>query len=85
MRKFSMVRLPSREIRKFSHKCFVNFGKVSNESHFLEHFSKAGVRYIFNYRPRVRGEAMNAVDHHHGGKTKGGKKPKTPWGKIVKR
>jgi ribosomal protein L2 len=26
---------------------------------------------------------MNAVDHHHGGKTKGGKKPKTPWGRIV--
>lgn len=77
------VRLPSRKIIQIPNDNFVNLGKVSNENHFMEHFSKAGVGKIFNYRPHVRGEAMNAVDHHHGGKTKGGKKPKTPWGKIV--
>ena len=77
------VRLPSRKIIQIPKDSYVNVGKVSNENHFMEHFSKAGVGKIFNYRPHVRGEAMNAVDHHHGGKTKGGKKPKTPWGKIV--
>lgn len=77
------VRLPSRKIIQVPEDNYVNIGKVSNVNHFMEHFSKAGVGKIFNYRPHVRGEAMNAVDHHHGGKTKGGKKPKTPWGRIV--
>jgi ribosomal protein L2 len=38
-------------------------------------------------RPTVRGIAMNAVDHPHGGgrgKTSGGPRPLTPWGKITK-
>lgn len=84
-KKLTLVKLPSKKFRNFNDNCYASFGRVSNGSHFLEHYSKAGVRYIFNYRPKVRGEAMNAVDHHHGGKTKGGKTPKTPWGKIVKK
>jgi len=84
-KKTSLVKMPSKKMKYFDDNCFASLGKVSNVCHFLEHYSKAGVRYIFNYRPHVRGEAMNAVDHHHGGKTKGGKKPKTPWGKIIKK
>ena len=79
------VRLPSRKVILLPNTIFVNVGKVSNENHYLEIFGKAGVGKIFNYRPTVRGEAMNAVDHHHGGRTKGGKKPKTPWGKTIKK
>ena len=32
-------------------------------------------------RHRVRGEAMNPVDHPHGGRTRGGRQEVTPWGK----
>ena len=79
------IRLPSRELKVFLQSASACIGTVANEFHYIEHFSKAGVGKIFNYKPHVRGEAMNAVDHHHGGKAKGGKKPKTPWGKIIKK
>lgn len=81
----TVIRLPSRKVLKLNGDTYAYIGQVSNEMHYFEHYSKAGVGKIFNYRPSVRGEAMNAVDHHHGGKTKGGKKPKTPWGKIIKK
>lgn len=45
---------------------------------------KAGLIYSFGYRPRVRGVAMNPVDHPHGGRTKSIRLPKTPWGKVAK-
>ena len=32
-------------------------------------------------RPITRGESMNPVDHPHGGRTRGGKPPVSPWGK----
>ena len=38
-------------------------------------------------RPKVRGVAMNAVDHPHGGgegKSKGGRPSVSPWGKSAK-
>lgn len=81
----TVIKLPSKKLWKLPNYTCAYIGQVSNEMHYFEHYSKAGVGKIFNYRPSVRGEAMNAVDHHHGGKTKGGKKPKTPWGKIIKK
>ena len=45
---------------------------------------KAGDIYNFGQRPKVRGVAMNPVDHPHGGRTKSIKLPKTPWGKVTK-
>ncbi|NJM92106.1 MAG: 50S ribosomal protein L2, partial [Rhodospirillaceae bacterium] len=35
-------------------------------------------------RPQTRGEAMNPVDHPHGGRTRGNRHPTTPWGKPTK-
>jgi large subunit ribosomal protein L2 len=38
-------------------------------------------------RPKVRGVAMNPVDHPHGGgegKTSGGRHPVTPWGQPTR-
>jgi large subunit ribosomal protein L2 len=32
----------------------------------------------------VRGEAMNPVDHPHGGRTRGGRHPVSPWGQSAK-
>lgn len=48
---------------------------------------KAGLRVNLGRRPTVRGVAMNAIDHPHGGgrgKTSGGPRPRTPWGRITK-
>lgn len=46
--------------------------------------NKSGDRRRLGIKPRVRGVAMNPVDHPHGGRTKTIKSPKTPWGKITK-
>jgi large subunit ribosomal protein L2 len=45
---------------------------------------KAGYWRMFGSKSLVRGVAMNAVDHPHGGRTKSVKCPKTPWGKPTK-
>jgi large subunit ribosomal protein L2 len=48
---------------------------------------KAGTTRHLGGRPKVRGVAMNPVDHPHGGgegKTSGGRHPVTPWGKPTK-
>ena len=47
---------------------------------------KAGTSRWLNYRPTVRGTAMNPVDHPHGsscGKASIGRIPSTPWGKMT--
>ena len=48
---------------------------------------KAGRSRWLNKRPKVRGVAMNPIDHPHGGgegKTSGGRASVTPWGKPTK-
>jgi len=79
--------LSSGEQRYVSSKCFVTLGSVSNESWFLTTVGKAGRSRWLNKRPKVRGVAMNPVDHPHGGgegKTSGGRTSVTPWGKPTK-
>ncbi len=44
---------------------------------------KAGISRLKGQRPSVKGEAMNPIDHPHGGRTRGGKLPKTLWGKSA--
>jgi len=66
--------------------CFATLGTVSNELFFLSKKGKAGNSRWLNIRPKVRGVAMNPIDHPHGGgegKTSG-KKAYTPWGKPTK-
>ncbi len=84
-RKYVHLKMPSGEIRKVLGKCFASVGALSNEQHRFEKIGKAGRARLMGRRPTVRGSAMNAVDHPHGGGRGkcpiGLKRPKTPWGK----
>jgi large subunit ribosomal protein L2 len=75
------VRLPSNQIIILSSNCFATLGIVSNVSNNLVVFGKAGRSRLKGFRPKVRGIAMNPVDHPHGGRTNGGCAWTTPWGK----
>jgi len=81
------VLLPSSEVRLIHEKCFATIGQVGNEEYQNITWGKAGrIRYL-GKRPKVRGVAMNPIDHPHGGgegKSSGGRHPCTPWGKPTK-
>lgn len=62
----------------------VTVGRASNIDNLNNFFSKAGYKRKLNYRPNVRGVAMNPVDNPHGGRTKTNSPELTPWGKIAK-
>jgi large subunit ribosomal protein L2 len=65
-------------------RCMATLGEVGNAEHELISVGKAGKTRWLGRRPRVRGVAMNPVDHPLGGgegKTSGGRPPMTPWGK----
>lgn len=66
--------------------CYATIGTVSNELAFLTQYGKAGrVRWL-NKRPKVRGVAMNPIDHPHGGgEGKKSGKALTPWGKPTRK
>jgi large subunit ribosomal protein L2 len=64
--------------------CTVTVGSVSGEEHQMEVIGKAGRNRRKGWRPKVRGEAMNPVDHPHGGRTRGGRREVTPWGRLAK-
>lgn len=78
------VRLPSGTILSLSDLTEVTLGTVSNPLHKTRVLGKAGRSRWLNRRPKVRGVAMNPIDHPHGGgegKTSGGRPSVTPWGK----
>ncbi len=84
---YALVKFPSGEIRKIKFNCKATVGKVGNTDHFTEKLGFAGATRHRGRRPRVRGTAMNAIDHPHGGgrgKSKGNNLPSTPWGKRCK-
>jgi large subunit ribosomal protein L2 len=81
---YATLRLPSSEMRMVHLDCRATIGQVGNVSHGNETIGKAGRSRWKGVRPRVRGSAMNPVDHPHGGgegKTNSGRHPVTPWGK----
>ena len=81
------LKLPSGEVRMVSEKCMVTIGEVGNKSHETVKIGKAGRSRWLGRRPKVRGVAMNPVDHPMGGgegKSSGGRHPTTPWGKPTK-
>lgn len=81
------VRLPSGEIRMVYRKCMATIGIVGNEDHMNVTIGKAGRNRWLGKRPKVRGVAMNPIDHPHGGgegKTAAGRHPVTPWGQPTK-
>ena len=65
--KFAVVKLPSGETRLILTTCKATIGSVSNSDHALEVSGKAGRSRWKGVRPRVRGVAMNPVDHPMGG------------------
>jgi large subunit ribosomal protein L2 len=65
--KFAIIKLPSGESRMVLTTCRATIGSVSNADHGLEKSGKAGRNRWLGRRPRVRGVAMNPVDHPMGG------------------
>ena len=81
--KYSQVKLPSGEVRLILQDCYATIGQVGNIDHENVSLGKAGRSRWLGRRPKVRGVAMNPVDHPHGGgegRTSGGRHPVTPWG-----
>ena len=84
---FSHVKMPSGEVRLIHLDCMATLGKVGNIDHENTTSGKAGRSRWLGRRPKVRGVAMNPVDHPMGGgegKSSGGRHPVTPWGKKTK-
>jgi large subunit ribosomal protein L2 len=78
------LRLRSTEVRLVHARCLATIGEVGNSEHELLSVGKAGKSRWLGRRPKVRGVAMNPVDHPLGGgegKSSGGRPPVTPWGK----
>ena len=65
--KYAILKMPSGELRKILINCFATVGVVSNSDHSLQSMGKAGRNVWKGIRPRVRGVAMNPVDHPMGG------------------
>ena len=81
---FVTVRLPSTEVRRIRKECMATIGEVGNSDHELTVIGKAGANRWRGKRPKVRGVAMNPVDHPLGGgegRASGGRPPVSPWGK----
>jgi len=81
------LRLPSGEVRMVNENCLATIGTVGNKSHENIKLGKAGRSRWLGRRPKVRGVAMNPVDHPHGGgegRTSGGRHPVSPWGTPAK-
>jgi large subunit ribosomal protein L2 len=78
------LRLPSTEVRRIHKECLATVGQVGNTDHELTVLGKAGASRWRGRRPKVRGVAMNPVDHPLGGgegRSSGGRPPTSPWGK----
>jgi large subunit ribosomal protein L2 len=80
--RYAVLRLPSGEMRRVLVACRGTIGAVGNEDHGNISIGKAGRSRWLGRRPKVRGVAMNPVDHPHGGgegRTSGGRHPVSPW------
>jgi len=83
----ALVKLPSGEVRMILLRCMATIGQLGNVDHENISYGKAGRSRWMGKRPKVRGVAMNPVDHPMGGgegKSSGGRHPCTPWGKPTK-
>ncbi len=81
------IKLPSGEVRMVMDTCLATIGTVGNKTHENIKIGKAGRSRWLGKRPKVRGVAMNPVDHPHGGgegRTSGGRHPVSPWGTPAK-
>ncbi|MGD8563657.1 MAG: 50S ribosomal protein L2 [Desulfarculaceae bacterium] len=84
---YATLKLPSGEMRRVNLRCRATVGEVGNEQQENVSLGKAGRNRWKGRRPRVRGVAMNPVDHPMGGgegKSSGGRHPVSPWGMPTK-
>jgi large subunit ribosomal protein L2 len=84
--KYGILKMPSGELRRILINCYATVGVVSNSDHNLQSKGKAGANRWLGIRPRVRGVAMNPVDHPMGGgegRASGGH-PRSRTGKYAK-
>lgn len=83
--KYTLLRLPSGELRRVLSACYATIGQVGNPDHKNLSWGKAGRKRLKGWRPTVRGSAMSPRDHPHGGgegrSPIGMPGPKSPWGK----
>ena len=85
--KYALIKLPSNEVRMVLLMCYATVGQISNPDHFNISLGKAGKTRWQGKKSKVRGVAMNPVDHPLGGgegKSSGGRHPVTPWGVPTK-
>ena len=85
--KYAQIKLPSGEVRMVLLDCHATLGQVSNVEHENITYGKAGKMRWLGRRPKVRGVAMNPIDHPMGGgegKASGGRHPCSPWGVLSK-
>ncbi len=85
--KHTHLKMPSSEIRKILDVCYASIGQLSNVEHGMVNIGKAGRARHMGRRPKVRGTAMNPVDHPYGGgegrTQRGTKRPKSIYGKVT--
>ncbi len=83
---YARIQISSKQEKLIPLECYATLGILSNESYFLTRLGKAGQSRWLNKRPKVRGVAMNPVDHPHGGgEGKKSGKRFSPWGKPKKK
>lgn len=85
--KYTILRMPSGEMRYVLEECMATIGNVGNEDFANISIGKAGRNRHRGIRPQTRGSAMNPVDHPHGGgegKTGSSGHPVSPWGTPAK-
>jgi large subunit ribosomal protein L2 len=84
---YARIRMPSNEIRLVRVNCYATIGQVGNLDHENIILGSAGRNRHIGRKSHVRGTAMNAVDHPHGGgrgRSKGNNQPRSPWNQPSK-
>lgn len=85
--RYALIKLPSGEVRMVLIDCKATVGQLGNVTHENVDLGKAGRKRWLGRRPKVRGVAMNPVDHPMGGgegRSSGGRHPCSPWGVPTK-
>ena len=85
--RYALIKLPSGEVRMVLLTCKATIGQLGNVIHENIALGKAGRKRWLGRRPKVRGVAMNPVDHPMGGgegRSSGGRHPCSPWGVPTK-
>ena len=81
--RYALIKLPSGEVRMVLLNCKATIGRLGNVVHENISLGKAGRKRWLGRRPKVRGVAMNPVDHPMGGgegRSSGGRHPCSPLG-----